>query len=75
MVEKTEGQRQLISPTISGTRKAEARRAEVDDRLAFKGGINGQQGQQAVQTQNGSAALAGTVKTSGTRGTIVNITA
>ena len=77
MVERTEGQRQLTAPTIAGSRKAEARRAEVDDRLTFKGGTDSDStGKQRVQ--NGSAALASTVNQplqSGSRGTRVNITA
>lgn len=75
--ELSEGQKQLINPTISGTRKAEARRAEVEDRLLFRGGTDADSaGKQ--RTQNGSAALAGTVNQplkSGSRGTRVNITA
>lgn len=76
--ELSEGQKQLVRPTISGTRKAEARRAEVEDRLLFRGGINGGPNGDGARTGgNGNAGNAGTNQPlrAGTRGTIVNITA
>jgi hypothetical protein len=77
MVERTEGQRQLTSPTIAGSRKAETRRAEVDDRLTFKGGISGADQDLPKPKNRGPQPGDGTNQPlkSGSRGTIVNITA
>ena len=79
MVSRTGGQADHslnVDVTRAGTQKREARRAEVEERLTFRGGIAG--GPEAERPRNrGTAPADGTNQPlkSGTRGTIVNITA